>query len=77
MTVLAVTFENLLTVAVAAGVAGIGVTAIFSLAVLGAARSAEARHAGRSATGWSALTVLAACGVLAASVAGLYVVAGG
>ena len=75
MTVHAVTFENLLTVAVAAGIAGVGVTAIFSLALLGAARSVEYRREGRFAAGWSLLAVVASLGVIAAAVAGIYAVA--
>ena len=75
MTVFAVTFENLVTVAIAASVAGVGVTAVFSFAILGASRSAEARRRGRSSAAWTALSAIAVLGVLAASAAGLYVVA--
>ena len=51
-------------------VAGIGVTAVFSIALLGATRSAEARRAGRSgsAAGFGALGALAGL-VLVAGVA--------
>ena len=74
MTVFAVTFENLLSVAIAAALAGVGVTGVFALTVLGAARSSEARREGRLALGWSALAVLGAIGVLAAVAAGIYAV---
>ena len=76
MTVFAVTFENLVTVAVAAAPAGIGVTAVFSLALLAVIRGAEARRAGRSAGAWPVLATVATAGVVLASVAGIYVVAG-
>ncbi len=75
MTVLAVTFGDLVTVAVAASVAGIGVTAIFSLAILGATRRAERRREGASAAGWTVLAVVAGAGVLLASAVGIYAVA--
>ena len=75
MTVFAVTFTNLITVAIAALVAGIGVTAIFSLCLLGATRAMERRRAGKSAGAWTALAVVSAAGVLGASVLGIYAVA--
>jgi hypothetical protein len=75
MTVVAVTFTNLVTVAIAALVAGIGVTAIFSLCLLGASRASERRRAGRSAGAWTLLAVVAGAGVLAVSALGIYAVA--
>ncbi len=47
--------------------AGVGVTAVFSLALLGATRSGEARRAGRgaSAVGFGALGVLAGVALVA------------
>jgi hypothetical protein len=75
MTVFAVTFGDLLTVAIAASVAGVGVTAIFSLAILGATRRKERRREGAPARGWTALAVVAGAGVLLASVVGIYAVA--
>ncbi len=75
MTVFAVTLGDLLTVVVAASVAGVGVTAIFSLAILGATRRQERRRQGVSAGGWTALAVVAGAGVLLASAVGIYAVA--
>ena len=75
MTVFAVTFENLVTVAIAASLAGIGVTGIFSLALLGTARSMEARREKRVAWGWSALAFICGAGVVFAAAAGIYAVA--
>jgi hypothetical protein len=42
-------------------VAGVGISALFSLVILGGARAGEARRAGHGgpAVGWSALAVLA------------------
>jgi len=75
MIVFAVTFENLIVVAVAAGVAGVGVTAVFSLALLGGARSLEHRREGRPALGWTILAAAASLGVLGFAAAGIYAVA--
>ena len=75
MTVFAVTFTNLVTVAISAMLAGVGVTAVFSLCLLGASRASERRRAGKSAGAWTLLAVVAGSGVLAASVLGIYAVA--
>jgi len=75
MSIFAVTFMNLVKVAVAALVAGIGVTAIFSLCLLGATRATERRRAGEAAAGWTLLAIVAGVGVLGASVLGIYAVA--
>ena len=47
-------------------VAGVFVTASFSVVVLGGARSAEARRTGRSGAVWAGLAVLAFVAFLAA-----------
>ncbi|HEX6458373.1 MAG TPA: hypothetical protein VF032_05590 [Thermoleophilaceae bacterium] len=62
-------------VVVAALVAGIGVTAAFSLAVLGATRSVEMRRANRGAeaSGFAVLGVLAAAACVGAIVVGIIV----
>ena len=75
MTVLAVTFTNLVTVAIAALAAGIGVTATFSLCLLGATRAMERRRAGRGAAAWTLLAIGAGVGVVGASALGIYAVA--
>ncbi len=75
MIVFAVSFGDLVTVAIAAMVAGIGVTAVFSLCLLGASRASERRRAGRSAGAWTLLAVVAGAGVLAVSALGIYAVA--
>ncbi len=75
MSIFAVTFMNLVTVAIAALTAGIGVTAIYSLCLLGATRASERRRAGEGALGWTVLAIVAGIGVLGASVLGIYAVA--
>jgi hypothetical protein len=42
-------------------VAGVGISALFSLAIVGSARAADARRSGRgrAAAGWAGLTALA------------------
>lgn len=70
-------FGDLLRVVLAATVSGVGVTAAFSLALLGTIHTAEARRAGRSSVGWSAVAVLAGAATLAAAIAGVYAVAAG
>ena len=62
-------------VVLAAIVAGIGVTAAFSFAVLGATRSAEMRRANRGAeaSGFAVLGVLAAAVCVGAVVVGIIV----
>ena len=75
MIVFAVTFENLVEGAIAASVAGVTVTGIFSLAILGTSRSLEARRPGRSAWGWTAVAFASVVGVLLAAAGGIYAVA--
>lgn len=59
-------------------VAGIGVTAVFSLALLGGTRSGEARRggAGAAATGYAALAVLAGLAFVAGVGFGVNVLVG-
>ena len=52
MRLAAVEVSALLEVVWVSLVAGVGVTAMFSLVVLGSARSAEARRSGRAAAAW-------------------------
>jgi len=75
MTVFAVTFENLIEVAIAASIAGVSVTGIFSFAILGTSRSIEARRQGRSAWGGTAVAVAGMVGVVVAAALGIYAVA--
>jgi hypothetical protein len=75
MSLFAVTFENLIAVAIAASISGVGVTAVFSLALLGAARSIESRREGRPALAWTTLAIAAGAAVLAAVAAGIIAVA--
>jgi hypothetical protein len=71
----AVHFEDLLRVVIAATVAGVGVTAIYSLALLGVARTIDAHRSGRPSGGWPVLAVVAGLGVLASAALGVYAVA--
>jgi uncharacterized membrane protein YhaH (DUF805 family) len=71
----AVTITDLLYVVVAASAAGVGVTAIYSMALLGAARTMVARREGRSPGLWVVLTFVCGVGVLAAAALGIYAVA--
>jgi NCAIR mutase (PurE)-related protein len=75
MMVFAVTFENLIEVAIVASVAGITVTGIFSFAILGTSRSLEARRQGRSAWRWTVVAFAGLFGVLLFAAAGIYAVA--
>ena len=75
MIVFAVTFENLVEVAIAASIAGVTVTGIFSLAILGTSRGPEARRQGRPAWRWTALAFAGLFGTLAFAAAGIYAVA--
>lgn len=65
----AIDSDALLQVVWVSGLAGVGGTALFALAVLGAARSADLMRAGRTAAG-AALAVLAAA-MLGVAVAGV------
>ena len=78
MTVLAVAVGDLVRVVVVSLGAGVGVTVIFAVALVGAIRAREARRAGRTPAraGWGAVSALALVGVAASVLAGLWVVAG-
>ncbi len=78
MTVLAVAVGDLVRVVVVSLGAGVGVTVIFAVALVGAIRAREARRAGRTRAraGWGAVSALALVGVAASVLAGLWVVAG-
>ena len=75
MIVFAVTFENLIEVAITASISGVLVTGIFSFAILGTHRSLEARRQGRSAWRWTVLAFAGIAGTLLAAAAGIYAVA--
>lgn len=68
--------RDILEVIVGGTVAGIGVTAIFSFALLGTVRASEARREGRGGAGWTSLAVLMGFGVVVSVALGLYAVAG-
>lgn len=77
MTVLAVGVGALLEVILVSLVAGLGVTVIFAIAILGAIR---ARNAGREDRGaarlaWQSVSLAALLGVAAAVLGGLWVIA--
>lgn len=67
--------QALLKTIVAAFVAGVGVTLIFSLAILGASRFADMNRDGRplAATAFGALAIVALLGALAGVTAGIIV----
>jgi hypothetical protein len=69
--------SKLLKVAYSSVLAGVGVAAVFSLAIYGAARSAEMRrgHRGGAALGFATIAVLAAAVSGAAVVYGVVLVA--
>ena len=71
----AVNLADLGRVVVAAMLAGVGVTAVFSLALLGATRSVEARREARSAWGWRLLALVGTGATGVAVTVGVYAVA--
>ncbi len=77
MTPLAVELASLLQVVAVSLVAGIGITAVFSVALMGIIRSRESRRDKRSGArfGWGALGVLATLLFTAAVVQGLRMIA--
>ncbi|MDP9376465.1 MAG: hypothetical protein M3P40_02635 [Actinomycetota bacterium] len=77
MTPLAVELASLLQVVAVSLVAGIGITAVFSVALMGIIRSRESRRDKRSGArfGWGALGVLAMLLFTAAVVQGLRMIA--
>lgn len=77
MTLLAVELVSLLQVVAVSLVAGIGITAIYSVALMGVIRSQESRREKRAGArlAWGALGVLALLLFTAAVVQGLRIVA--
>lgn len=77
MTLLAAGLSSLLQVVGVSLVAGVGVTVVFSLAIVGAVHSRESRRMRRRGPeiAWGVLSTLAIVGVLAAIAAGLLVLA--
>ncbi len=77
MTVLALGLGDLLHVMLVSLAAGVGVTVVFAITILGAVRSTEARRAHHAAAGfgWGAVSLVAGLVVCAAVFAGLSVVA--
>lgn len=77
MSVLALGLGDLLHVVLVSLAAGVGVTVVFAVTILGAVRSNEARRAHHAAAGlaWGVLSLVAGLGVCAAVLAGLSVVA--
>ena len=77
MTILAVAIGDLVQVVLASFAAGLGVTVIFALAIVGATRARDSHreaHAGASAA-WAGLSLVALVGVAASVLAGLWVLA--
>ena len=77
MTLLAVSVGDLVQVVVVSLVAGLGVTVVFAVAIVGAIHARDAHRADRGAAraAWSGVSLLALLGVAAAVLAGLWVVA--
>ena len=77
MTVLAVSVADLLQVMIVSLVAGLGVTIVFALAIVGAIHARDAHREDREAArlAWGGVSVAALIGVAAAVLAGLWVVA--
>ncbi len=73
--ILAIEWKALLETVIASFAAGVGVTIVFSLAILGAARFADARRDGRTvvATAAAGLTIVALAGSAAAIAFGIVV----
>lgn len=71
----AVSIADLLQVAVVSVVAGVGVTAVFALAIVGAVHSNDARRKRRAASSaaWGAMSLLAISVVGASALAGIYI----
>lgn len=76
MTVLAVSVGDLVQVVVVSLVAGLGVTVVFALAILGAIRARDAHREDRGAArvAWGGVSLAALVGVAVAVLAGLWVV---
>ena len=77
MTVVAVGVADLLEVILVSLVAGLGVTVIFAVAILGAIRARDARREDRGGAGlaWDGVSLAALLGVAAAVLGGLWVIA--
>lgn len=77
MTVVAVGVGALLEVILVSLVAGLGVTVIFAVAILGAIRARDARREDRGAArvAWHSVSLVALLGVAAAVLGGLWVIA--
>ena len=77
MTVVAVGVGALLEVIVVSLVAGLGVTVIFAVAILGAIRARDARREDRTGAGlaWHGISLVALVGVAVAVLGGLWVIA--
>ena len=75
--VLAVGLADLLKVVLVSLAAGLGITVIFALAIVGAIHAKDAGRAGHNAAGtaWAGVSLVALVGVAAAVLAGLWVVA--
>ena len=73
----AIELADLLRTIAAATVAGVGVTGVYALALLGTSRTLDARRSGRGPGAWPALALLAGLGVAASVILGIYAVAAG
>jgi hypothetical protein len=75
----AVAISELLQLVWVAPLAAVAVTITFSLCVLGAERSTDARRSGQAALGsmWFALALVSGTAMLAAIAAGIYVIVSG
>ena len=79
MTILAVSFGDLAQVVLVSLLAGLGVTVIFAVAIMGAVHARDAHRASRAGAraAWGGVSLAALLGVAGAVLAGLWVVAGG
>lgn len=77
MTIVAVGVGALLEVVLVSLIAGLGVTVIFAIAILGAIRGRDARREDRGGAGlaWHGVSLAALLGVTAAVLGGLWVIA--
>ena len=78
MSVLAVSVGDLVQVVLVSLIAGLGVTVIFAVAIVGAIRAKDARRGSRGAASvvWGGVSLVSLIGVAAAVFAGLWVLAG-
>jgi hypothetical protein len=77
VTVLAAGVGDLLEVVLVSLLAGLGVTVVFAVAILGAVRARDARreHRGAAEWAWHAVSLAALLGVAMAVLGGLWVIA--